>query len=129
MEYIEIVTPEERGEYKFGESVIIYRRADRDKMLEIEANNTHPKRDNKDNIIRNKITDDIIQEVDYKKNYDDLIEWVVVDWTGVKANGKDVKCERKFKLALPPSIRDAVISKSKETMITGETEKKTDSSS
>jgi len=106
--HIDIIMNDERATYKHGESEVYYRRLGRDKWLEIQANNTHPKKDDDGKVVKGH--DGLpVMEVDTDACYREMIDYIVTGWNDFVMNPvtkKKVECNLDSKLALPGPIRN-----------------------
>ena len=104
MSFIEIVSDDERNVYELGESKIIYRRFDSEVFYKIQKKHTQKKGINKRTGLPNVETDD-------KAINDELLDWLIVEWTGIHhpQTGQDVPCTKENKLKLPSSIKTQLI--------------------
>ena len=99
MAFIEIVEDQETFELEIGDSSLTLRRFDSEVYRKIEKK--HKKKE------KNYRTGQKIKEVDeYAVNLD-LLDYMVVDWRGVRSptTGEDVPCNKDMKAKLPGSIK------------------------
>lgn len=101
MSFIQIIEDDERFELAFNDSALLCRRVSRQKVREIERRHT-----------RMRFRPGGVQApvVDDEQVADDLLDYCIVDWHGVvDSRGEAVLCERKYKLLLPPSVLNEVM--------------------
>lgn len=121
MAFIEIVEGQETFELEIGDSALTLRRFDSEVYKRIEKKHTKKE--------KNYRTGQVIRDVDeYAVNLD-LLDYMIVDWRGVKSptTGEDVPCTKEIKQKLPGSVKMRITEACDSDSIT--TEKKTESQS
>ena len=102
-QFIQIISKDERCTYQNGDSKIYYRRLPASEVTRIEKKWTTKKG-------RNARTGEPIIETDLEQFNNDLIDYLIIDWSGIKdANDKDVPCTKDMKLLLPSEVRRELI--------------------
>lgn len=122
-QFIQIISKDERCTYQNGDSKIFYRRLPASEVTRIEKKWTTKKGRNRNG--------EPIVETDLEQFNNDLLDYLIVDWAGVKdANDRDVPCTKDMKLLLPSEIRRELIdlAGAKAPMQEEEEEKKTSKS-
>lgn len=96
MGFIQIVEDDESFELTFDDSVLVCRRVSRQKAREIEKRHTTTKF--RPGGVQVPVADE-------ENVADDLLDYCIVDWRGVvDSRGNAIPCERQYKLLLPPSV-------------------------
>ena len=118
MAFIEIVESDESFELQIGDSVFTLRRFDSEIYRQIEKKHTKKTKNHRTGII-------FSEADDYEVNAD-LLDYMVLDWGGIKSplTKADVPCTRENKLKLPGSIKVQIIEACDADSVTGEQEKK-----
>lgn len=121
MAFIEIVEEGEEFRLDIGESWFDLQRFDSEFYRQIEKKHTTRKKDYR--------TGQMILTVDDYAVNADLLDHMIKGWGEIKSplTGKDVPCERQYKLKLPGSVKVQITEACDSESIT--TEKKTDSQS
>jgi len=103
MSFIEIVEAEEIFDLWIGDSKLSLRRFDSELYKKIEKKHTKKE--------KNFRQGGWIKEVDEYAVNEDLLDYMIVSWDGIKSpvTGEDVPCTRENKLKLPGSIKVRII--------------------
>lgn len=119
MGFIEIVEEEETFELFMGETKFTLRRFDSETYKDIERK--HTKRH------KNFRQGGFISEIDDYAVNEDLLDYMIVGWEGVKSptTGQDVPCTREMKLKLPNTAKVQIVEACDADSITTGGEKKT----
>ena len=116
--FIEIIEDQETFELEIGESAFTLRRFDSETYRKIEKK--HTKRE------KNLRTGQIFREVDEYAVNEDLMDYMIVGWRGIKSptTGNDVPCTKEMKNKLPGSVKVQIIDACDADSITDNKKKK-----
>lgn len=116
--YIEIVEDQETFELEMGDSRFVLRRFDSDVYRKIEKKHTIKNKNHR--------TGQIFTEIDEYAVNDDLLDYMIVDWSGIKSptTSSDVPCTKEMKSKLPGSVKVKIIEACDADSITGGEQKK-----
>jgi len=103
MSFIEIVEEGENFDLEIGDSTLHLRRFDSELYKRIEKK--HSKKE------KNLRTGQWIKDVDEYAVNEDLLDYMIVDWKGIKSpgTGEDVPCIKENKIRLPGTIKVRII--------------------
>ncbi len=96
MGHIRIVDEKERFDFRFGESVIFYRRISQDHLNEIVERHTRKR------FRRNQPT----EEVDNKAVQTEALDFAILGWEGVHGRNGPIECTPENKRLLPVPVID-----------------------
>jgi len=116
--FIEIIEDQETFQLEMGDSAFTLRRFDSETYRKIEKK--HTKRE------KNLRTGQIFREVDEYAVNADLMDYMIVDWKGIKSptTGSDVPCTKEMKNKLPGSVKVQIVEACDADSITGDEKKK-----